>query len=32
MAASSSYCWHQQVRILVGAERWFQWWEAIPDE
>jgi len=29
---SISYCWHQQVRILVGAERWCQWWEAIPAE
>lgn len=27
-----SYCWHQQVRILVGAEWWCQWWEAIPAE
>jgi hypothetical protein len=25
-----SYCWHQQLRILVGAEWWCQWWEAIP--
>jgi len=27
-----SYCWHQQVRVLVGAEWWCQWWEAIPNE
>ena len=25
-----SYCWHPQLRILVGAEWWCQWWEAIP--
>ena len=28
---SISYCWHQQLRILVGAEWWCQWWEAIPE-
>lgn len=22
-----SYCWHQQIRILVGADWWCQWWE-----
>jgi hypothetical protein len=27
-----SYCWHPQLRILVGAGWWCQWWEAIPDE
>ena len=27
-----SYCWHQQLRILVGGEWWCQWWEAIPAE
>lgn len=27
-----SYCWHPQLRILVGAEWWCQWWEKIPDE
>jgi hypothetical protein len=27
-----SYCWHQQLRILVGADWWCQWWEKIPDE
>ncbi len=27
-----SYCWHPQLRILVGAEWWCQWWEAIPEE
>jgi hypothetical protein len=26
-----SYCWHQQLRILVGGEWWCQWWEAIPE-
>ncbi|HYF44611.1 MAG TPA: hypothetical protein VD926_00280 [Acidimicrobiales bacterium] len=30
--AEISYCWHQQLRILVGADWWCQWWEAIPDE
>ncbi|MDP9101306.1 MAG: hypothetical protein M3N21_04060 [Actinomycetota bacterium] len=23
-----TYCWHPQLRILVGAEWWCQWWEA----
>ncbi len=27
-----SYCWHSKVRILVGAEWWCQWWEAMPQE
>ena len=27
-----SYCWHQQLRILVGADWWCQWWEKLPDE
>ena len=22
-----SYCWHQQLRILVGGSWWCQWWE-----
>jgi hypothetical protein len=22
-----SYCWHPQLRMLVGAEWWCQWWE-----
>jgi hypothetical protein len=22
-----SYCWHPQLRILVGGEWWCQWWE-----
>lgn len=26
-----SYCWHPQLRILVGAHWWCQWWEAIPE-
>jgi hypothetical protein len=29
--AEISYCWHQKLRILVGAEWWCQWWEAIPE-
>ena len=24
-----SYCWHPQLRILVGAGWWCQWWEAM---
>jgi hypothetical protein len=28
--ASLSYCWHSQIRILVGADWWCQWWEEIP--
>jgi hypothetical protein len=27
-----SYCWHQKLRILVGAEWWCQWWDKIPEE
>jgi hypothetical protein len=27
-----SYCWHPQLRILVGADWWCQWWDAIPAE
>jgi hypothetical protein len=27
-----SYCWHPQLRILVGAEWWCQWWDAIPED
>jgi hypothetical protein len=27
-----SYCWHSQLRILVGADWWCQWWEAIPTD
>ena len=30
--ADISYCWHQTLRILVGAEWWCQWWEAIPED
>jgi len=29
--ADLSYCWHPQLRVLVGSEWWCQWWEAIPD-
>ena len=29
--ADISYCWHPKLRILVGAEWWCQWWEAIPE-
>lgn len=24
-----SYCWHQQIRILVGGNWWCQWWEKV---
>lgn len=27
-----SYCWHPQLRVLVGFEWWCQWWEAIPED
>jgi hypothetical protein len=27
-----SYCWHPQLRVLVGAQWWCQWWEAIPTD
>ena len=26
-----SYCWHQKLRILVGADWWCPWWEKIPE-
>lgn len=26
-----SYCWHPQLRILVGGNWWCQWWEEIPE-
>jgi hypothetical protein len=26
-----SYCWHPQLRILVGGEWWCQWWELAED-
>jgi hypothetical protein len=29
--ADISYCWHQKLRILVGAGWWCQWWDADPD-
>ena len=29
--ASISYCWHQKLRILVGATWWCQWWEKIEE-
>ncbi len=29
--AEISYCWHQKLRILVGAQWWCQWWDAIPE-
>lgn len=28
---SLSYCWHPQLRILVGADWWCQWWERQED-
>ena len=30
--AEISYCWHQQLRVLVGENWWCQWWEAVPEE
>lgn len=30
--ADLSYCWHQKLRILVGADWWCQWWEEIPSD
>jgi hypothetical protein len=30
--ADISYCWHQTLRILVGAGLWCLWWEAIPED
>ena len=29
--ADISYCWHPKLRILVGAQWWCQWWDAIPE-
>ncbi len=29
--AEVSYCWHPKLRILVGAQWWCQWWEAIAE-
>jgi hypothetical protein len=29
--ADISYCWHPQIRILVGAEWWCQWWEQVDE-
>ena len=29
--ADLSYCWHQKLRILVGADWWCQWWDKDPD-
>jgi hypothetical protein len=26
-SADLSYCWHPQLRILVGGDWWCQWWE-----
>ena len=28
--ADLSYCWHPNLRILVGGSWWCQWWEEIP--
>ena len=28
--ADLSYCWHPNLRILVGGNWWCQWWEEIP--
>jgi hypothetical protein len=30
--ADVSYCWHPKLRILVGAQWWCQWWDAIPPD
>jgi hypothetical protein len=27
-----SYCWHPQLRILVGGAWWCQWWEKIEED
>ena len=27
-----SYCWHPELRILVGGDWWCQWWEEIPED
>jgi hypothetical protein len=29
---SISYCWHPQLRILVGGAWWCQWWETAEEE
>lgn len=29
--AEIAYCWHPELRILVGTEWWCQWWEEIED-
>jgi hypothetical protein len=29
--SSISYCWHPQIRILVGQTWWCQWWEPVGD-
>ena len=26
-----SYCWHPKIKVLVGAQWWCQWWEAMPE-
>ena len=26
-----SYCWHPELRMIVGAEWWCQWWEERTD-
>jgi hypothetical protein len=31
-SADITYCWHPQLRVLVGGEWWCQWWEEIPEE
>lgn len=30
--AGISYCWHPQLRVLVGEQWWCQWWETIPED
>lgn len=27
---SVSYCWHPELRVIVGADHWCQHWEAAP--
>jgi hypothetical protein len=27
-----SYCWHQKLRVLVGADWWCQWWDNSTDQ
>ena len=29
--AELSYCWHPNLRILVGADWWCQWWERVEE-